>query len=164
MKKIVGGFNKMCAGMQQVVGFMLFFAAILAAINAVMRKFAGVSWQPAEEVCTYLCLLGVFIGLPKIELEDGELSIDVFNEIVKNEKLKQAIFLIRGAITILCFGLLFVAGITQIQNTYAHNVVTSVLHIPRFLLYIVVDACYGLVILSWIAIYLNKGRPVKDDT
>lgn len=164
MKKLISGFNKICGGMQQLVGFMLFVAAILAAINAVMRKFAGISWTPAEEVCTYLCLLSVFIGLPKLEIGDDELSIDIFNNSIKNEKLKKVVFLIRGIITMICFGLLFWAGISQIQNTYANHAVTSVLHIPRYLLYIVVDACYAIVIFSWIAIFLNKGRPVKDDT
>lgn len=162
MKKIACVFGKICGGMEQCVGYMIFVAAVLAAVNAILRRFAGVSWSAAEEICTYLCVLSVFLGQPGLEITDGQLTIDIFNSTVKSEAVKQAIFVIRGIITVVVFALLFYAGLSQIQSTYQHNVVTNVLHIPRFLLYIVVNACYGMVILSWVAIFLNGRRPVKD--
>jgi TRAP-type C4-dicarboxylate transport system permease small subunit len=157
--KIAGGLKKSYSGLAMVSGFMLATATLLAAINAIMRYGfnAGMPWS--EELCTYFCILLTFLILGWLEITDNQLKIDIFNTSVKNELVKKTVFIIRGIITVGIYIILLKSGLNTIKSTYNTQAVTYILHLPRYMLYFVVAAAYGLVILGWSAILLlHKGK------
>jgi TRAP-type C4-dicarboxylate transport system permease small subunit len=148
--------------MGMAAGLLMGFATLLAAVNAICRYALNHSIVWAEELSTYICVLIVFVALAWMESEDRQLKIDIFNEKVKNEALKRAIFVLRGLVTLAIFALLIYSGFHTIVSTYNTHSVTYVLKIPRFILYIFVVFSYVFASIGWLGVLLlNKGRTFK---
>lgn len=154
--------RKVNAVIGTVAGVFLGISVFFATINAFVRYGLGSSFPWAEEFCTYLVVILVFLVQPWLESTDEQLSIGILNSKLKNEKVRKAIFVFRGIITVIIFYFLVKFGIYVIEKAYISKTVTYVLQIPRYILYAITTCIFGLVIVEWLAVILfNKGEKIS---
>ena len=145
-----------------VAGVFLGISVFFATINAFVRYGLGSSFPWAEEFCTYLVVILVFLVQPWLEAADEQLTIGILGSRLKNEALKKVIFIVRGIITVVIFYYLVQFGIYVAEKAYVNKTVTYVLQFPRYILYAITTGIFGLVIVEWLAvIFLNKGEKIS---
>jgi TRAP-type C4-dicarboxylate transport system permease small subunit len=122
------------------------------------------SHQPslAEELCTYLVVIGTFMVFPALELSDTQLTIGVLSSVIKNRTFHKVLFIIRGLVVMVISGVIVKFGIASTQAAHAANTMTYVLKWPKADLFAVAVACFVLMIVAWVAIFLfNKGDKIE---
>ena len=140
-------------------GFMVLFAALFAVVNFVGRYFFDHTFAWAEEMCTYVCTLVVFLTFAYLETEDQQLCIDLVTSTVKNKTVLLVLYILRGIVTMIITGILIKFGFASMLSAYTLGTVTYVLHLPRYIMYCVVLFGYVCVMLGWLSVLLvNKGR------
>lgn len=145
--------------MARAAGAMILFAAVFACVNFVSRYCFNHSISWAEEMCTYVCTLAVFLTFAWLETEDQQLCIDLVTSTVKNRKALLVLYVLRGLVTLVTTALLIKYGIAATATSYQLGTSTYVLKIPRFAMYCVVIFGYLCVMLGWLSvIFFNKGR------
>ena len=145
--------------MARIAGAMMLVAALLACFNFVSRYFFSHSFSWAEELCTYICTLVVFLTFAWLETEDQQLCIDLVTSTVKNQKVLLVLYILRGIVTLVITALLIRYGISATLTAFQLGTSTYVLKIPRFAMYCVVIFGYICVMLGWLSVLLlNKGR------
>ena len=145
--------------MANLAGAMMLCAAVFACLNAISRYCFNHSFSWAEELCTYVCTLIVFLTFAWLETEDQQLCIDLLTSTVKNQKVLLALHILRGLVTLVITGLLIKYGLSAAATAFRLGTSTYVLKIPRFAMYCVVLFGYICVMLGWLSvILLNKGR------
>lgn len=143
-------------------GCFIGISTFVASINGILRYSINFNFPWAEELCTYLVVIMVFMMQPYLETRDEQLCIGFLSAKLKNPLVKKAIFIFRGLITIFILGLLVKYGIAVVERTYETKAVTYMLQIPRYLLYAITTGSFILVILGWLGvILLNKGEKVS---
>jgi len=146
-----------------LAGIFLFLSTALAVVNAVMRfsNLGGIAW--GEEVSTLLVVVMVFLSQSFLEYNDDQLCISILQSTLKNDKWKRFFHIIRGLATLFMTGLLLYYAVPVTVKAYERNLVTQVLHFPRYILYGFMIINFVLTIISWLAtIFLAKGKPQKD--
>ena len=143
----------------RVAGFMILLAAFFACVNSVSRYFFDHSFSWAEELCTYICTLVVFLTFAYLETEDQQLCIDLLTSTVKNKTALLVLYILRGIVTLVVTAILIRFGFSSMLSAYKLGTVTYVLHLPRYIMYCVVLFGYVCVMLGWLSVLLfNKGR------
>lgn len=159
MKKIGDLFLKINHVMLWICGVFAAFAALLAAVNAILRFTKGSGFAASDEICVQLVALLVFIGMSYLEYTDNHLTIDIFNTYVKNQVIKKIVLYVRGIITIIFDCILIKYGITVTQTAAQRGIVTNVLHFPRSIIYGIVTASMIAAVASWVVILVcRKGE------
>ena len=145
--------------MARVAGALVLLAVILACVNVVSRYCFNHSFSWAEEFCTYLCTLVVFLVFAWLETEDQQLCIDLVTSTVKNKTVLLVLYILRGIVTLVITALLIRYGVTALVKAYDMGTVTYVMKLPRYIMYGVVIFGYVCVMLGWLSVlFLNKGR------
>lgn len=145
--------------MAKIAGFMVLTAALFACFNVICRKGFDYSFAWAEELCTYICTLVVFITFAWLETEDQQLCIDLVTSTVKNKTVLLVLYVLRGIVTMVITGILIRYGISAMLTAFNLGTVTYVLKLPRYIMYAVVNFGYICVMLGWVSVLLlNKGR------
>lgn len=140
-------------------GLMVLIAAVMACANFISRYFFHHSFSWAEEACTYMCTLVVFLAFAYLETEDQQLCIDLLTSTLKNKTVLLILYILRGIVTLLVTGILIKYGFASMLTAHKLGTVTYVLHLPRYVLYCVVLFGYACVMLGWLSVLLfNKGR------
>lgn len=143
----------------RLAGFMVLFAAFFACINVISRYGFKHSITWAEELCTYVCTLVVFLAFAYLETEDQQLCIDLVTSTVKNKTVLLVLYVLRGIVTLVITAILIRYGIASMLTAFNLGTVTYVLKIPRYAMYCVVIFGYICVMLGWLSVLLvNKGR------
>lgn len=143
----------------RIAGGCVLAASVLACINVFSRKCFNHSFSWAEELCTYVCTLVVFLVFAWLETEDQQLCIDLITSTVKNKTVLLVLYVLRGLVTLVVTALLIKYGIDATATAFQLGTCTYVLKIPRFAMYCVVVFGYICVMLGWLSvIFLNKGR------
>ena len=134
-------------------------SALLATVNAVSRKFLSVSFPWAEELCTYLVVIAVFMAIPYLELKDKQLCVDLLSNSIKNKYLLKVLYIFRGVVIIFLCVIVAKYGLASTITAYQTNTLTYVLQWPRAIFFGIGVASFILAIVSWAAaIFLNKGE------
>lgn len=142
-----------------ISALFLLLATILAVLNAILRfaNLGGITW--AEELCTILMILLVYLAQPQLEFGKRQLAISVLQNMLKTDKSRQVLNIIQGVITIVITGVVLYYCFVVFGSAAKYNYVTSVLKIPRTLLYGCMILAYVFVILSWIVtIFAGRGK------
>lgn len=156
---IVKGFRGMFTGLRGVAICLYFFATILTCINAVSRYVFNYVIFGSEELCTYTILILSFLVFPIIEAEGLHLKIDVFNSLVKSEKVKEVVRVIQGFVTMGICGIIAYYGwqVTRVAHMYASA--SPTLKIPKDIVFGITTASFVIAILGWICvIFINRRR------
>lgn len=145
--------------MAKIAGAMIALASLMACINVVSRYCFHHSFAWAEELCTYMCTLVVFLVFAWLETEDQQLCIDLVTSTVKNKTVLLVLYVLRGIVTLVITAILIRFGIAAILNAFNLGTVSFVLKLPRYIMYCVVVFGYVCVMLGWLSVLLlNKGR------
>ena len=145
--------------MARIAGAMMLAAALFACLNVISRYCFSHSFAWAEELCTYICTLVVFLTFAWLETEDQQLCIDLITSTVKNQRVLLILYVFRGLVTLLITGLLIRYGVSATLTAFQLGTSTYVLKIPRFAMYCVVLFGYLCVMLGWLSVlFLNRGR------
>lgn len=143
----------------RVSGALVLAAALLACINVVSRYCFDHSFSWAEELCTFVCTLIVFLTFAYLETEDQQLCIDLVTSMVKNQKILLVLYILRGIVTLVITALLVKYGIDSTLSAFDLGTRTYVMKLPRFVMYGVAVFGYACVMLGWLSVLLmNKGR------
>lgn len=156
---IVKGFRGMFTGLRGVAVCLYFFATILTCINAISRYVFNYVIFGSEELCTYTILIMSFLMFPIIEAEGRHLKIDIFDVVVKNEKIKEAVRVIQGLFSMGICGIIAYYGwrVTSVANMYKSA--SPTLKIPKDIVFGITTASFVIAILGWICVlFINKRR------
>ena len=134
-------------------------SALLATVNALSRKFLSVSFPWAEELCTYMIVIAVFLAIPDLELKDKQLCVDLLSNSIKNKYALKVLYIFRGLVIIFLCAIVAKYGLASTITAYQTNTLTYVLQWPRAIFFGIGVASFVIAILSWVAaIFLNKGE------
>ena len=124
-------------------------ATMLATINAIMRALGmgGFAWT--DESCVILNLFVVFLTQPILEFSDRQLSVEFLDNVVKNKAAKEILAVIRSVIIIAVVVFISHFCWETVQRSMSLNFLTSVLRIPRYLLYGCMFASFVLTVVNW---------------
>lgn len=161
MSKIKSGILKLNTALIYSGAVLMMVSVVLATVNALARKFLSTSFAWAEELCMYSVVMGFFMSIPYLELKRKQLSVDVIRSVIHNETVHKVMYLLYGVVEIALFIILIRFGIISTQAAIVSGVTTNYMHIPKYILYIVVIATFVCSLLSWVAILLNKGESYK---
>lgn len=162
MNGVISIIDKVNKFLLTIAAIFIFLSTVLAALNAILRFTVGAGFPWAEEACSYLIVMLVFVGVSYLEYTDNQLCIGVLNGVLKSDKIKNIITIIRGLITIGFMGMLVYYGVQVTQKAYLRDTVTFVLQMPRFILYGIVTLCFIIAILSWLVIIIFKKGAIKE--
>jgi TRAP-type C4-dicarboxylate transport system permease small subunit len=158
MKTIVNSIAKVNKIILAIASVLLCISVFFSTINAICRSVFSISLPWAEELCTYLVVLVVFLAIPYLEFSNSQLSIGILDAKLKNPLSKKIIYILQGAVIIVIMSILVYYGVSVTQNAYINNIVTYVLRLPRAFFFSVAVASLILVIINWVTIiFFNKG-------
>jgi len=140
-----------------LAGLFVGVSTFLAAINAILR-YSGVGAFPwAEELCSYLVVLMVFLSLPYLEFTGQQLTIDIFQTYVKNKTIRVIAKWINGLVTAVFLGLLTYYGFFVTRTAFIRQTKTAVLQMPRYIIYAIIVISFAVAVISWIVL-LTAGK------
>ena len=167
MTPFLKGLDAVNRGFYFVSMMLLMASTILATLNAVTRKFfpgfGGFTW--AEELCSYCCVLMLFIGCAYLELTNKHLMIGVVVTLIRNDKaravVERVLRILRGAVTLFLLGIVVRYGFVVLQNMYTGNLVTYALRWPKLYFFIPMLVGFVMVLIVWASILvINKGKEI----
>lgn len=134
---------------------------LLTTVNAICRKFANFTFPWAEELCTYMIVMAVFLIIPYLELSDGHLSVGIIESVIPNKVFNKILFIFKGILILVIFVLIVRYGYAATVNAHISNTMTYVLKWPRSIFFGVAVVSFVLSIISWLSIFiLNKGDKI----
>ncbi len=158
-QKLIQGQKTVYNAMAKISGYAMLCAAVFACINVICRYIFNHSFNWAEEICTYVVVLCVFITFAWLETEDQQLCIDIVTSSVKNKKTLLVLYILRGIVTLVIISILIYFGWSSMLTAQKLGTATYVLKIPRYIMYAIVLVGYVCVWLGWLSVLLlNKGR------
>ncbi|NLY71355.1 MAG: TRAP transporter small permease [Clostridiales bacterium] len=135
----------------------LVLSCLLAVINALCRKFLSTGFPWAEELCTYLVVMMLFLSLPYLEQKHEHLSINILVSNIKNKVALKIVRLFHGIWTLLIMIIMLRYAIIISINMYQTNIVTYVLRIPRVIFFSNVVIGFALIIVVWACVLIRGG-------
>ena len=155
------GFRGMFTVLRWIAACMFFVATVITSINAVTRYIFSYVIFGSEELCSYTVLIMAFLMFPIMESEDRHFKVEIFESGVKNRKLKEIVYAIRGLITMGICGTVAFYGwrVTAVAHRYQST--SPTLHMPKDIVFGITTASFVFAVLGWICILLfNKRRPL----
>jgi TRAP-type C4-dicarboxylate transport system permease small subunit len=144
---------------QHISGFILFIATTLTAVNTILRYFFNFTIFGNEEFSTYSVLVLSFLMFSVLEVQDKHLTVDVFKTTVKNQKLKEVVFVFQGIFSMGIFGVLLYYGFKVTATAAKYSSGSPTLNIPKDILFGITMATFAFAIIGWVFILLfNKRR------
>jgi len=138
---------------------LLIVATILTCANTISRYFFSFVVFGSEELCSYLIILLTYLMYPIMESGNNHLKMDLFDKMVKSERIKKVALVIRGIFSIGICGIIAYYGwqVTLVANRY-HSA-TPALKIPTAIVFATVTTSLAIAILAWICVLIvNKRR------
>lgn len=162
MKTIVKGSWWIGRVLMAVSAAFIGMSAVLATYNALARMFAsGVPW--AEELCSYLVVLMVYLSIPFLEFTGDQLCITAIDSIVKKRSGQRILNYLRGILTGASMLMLSYYGYEVMLKAFKRNQLTYTLNIPKGYLYAIAAGCLFITVLLWLVIMTcNKGEFADD--
>ncbi|MBQ9979922.1 MAG: TRAP transporter small permease subunit [Oscillospiraceae bacterium] len=136
----------------------LFIATLLSVINA-LGRFVGLGGFPwSDEGCVILLIFMVFLTQPFLEGHENQLCIGILENAIKTDKGRRILQIVRGILIIVILGFLAYECWPVVARAFKYNYLTSVLRIPRFILYACIFVSFVLMVINWIitVIFGNK--------
>ncbi len=148
-----------------VSSIALFVATILSVVNAILRSAGQGGFAWSDEACVILMIFMVFLAQPLLEGEDQNLSIGILDNIIKKPSGRKILQVIRGAVIIGILGYLLGFCFQVIEKAVRFNYRTSVLQLPRYILYACIAIAFIMIIVNWIVnIFFKKANEKYTDT
>lgn len=159
MQATVKASRSVCKALFLVSAILIAIATGFAAFNAITRFFLDLTFNWAEELCTYCVVLMVYLAIPKLEHTGDQLCITAIDLWVKGEKAQRILNYIRGLITGAAMVILGWNGISVMLKAFKRHQVTYILQLPKGALYAIAMGCLLLAVLVWLVIMIcNKGE------
>ena len=141
-----------------ISAILIAVATGFAAFNAIVRFF-GVSFNWAEELCTYCVVMMVYLCLPHLEGTGDQLCITAIDLWVKGKTGQRILNYIRGILTGGALVILGWYGLDVMKKAFKRAQVTYILQLPKGILYAVAAACILIAVLVWLILMIcNKGE------
>lgn len=129
-----------------------------AAFNALTRFFLDLTFNWAEELCTYCVVLMVYLAIPGLEHTGDQLCITAIDLWVKGSLGQRILNYVRGLITGAAMVILGWNGYSVMLKAFKRNQVTYILQLPKGALYAIAMGCMAIAVLVWLVIMIcNKG-------
>lgn len=134
-------------------------STVLSVINVFLRYGLGTGWVWADEFSIYIVIVMVFLYQCNLEYRDDQLSISVLAEVFSDKpKILKAMYFFRMAVTFLLYGILIRSGFSLISQNMKFQAMTPVMHVPLWILSLVVTIGLILVLVYWIVKFLPEGK------
>ena len=148
-----------CKALFVVSAILIAVATGFAAFNSLTRFFLSVTFNWAEELCTYCVVMMVYLAIPILEHTGDQLCITAIDLWVKGSLGQRILNYIRGLITGAAMVFLGWHGITVMLKAFKRHQITYILQLPKGVLYAIVLVCIAVTILAWLIIMIcNKGE------
>jgi len=156
---VLKGFNGVFFVLRRISMCLLTFAAILTCVNTVSRYFFSFVIFGSEELSSYLIILLTFLMYPVMEAGNNHLKMDLFDKMVKNERIKKVVLVIRGLVTMGICGIIAYYGWRVTSVAYRFQAASPALKIPTAIVFGIVTISLAIAILAWICVIVfNKRR------
>ena len=155
---VVKWYRRLLSWLHIVAAVSLLAATALTCVNAVTRYTLGFVIFGSEELSSYLVMSMVFLVFPSIEARGIHLSVDVFDSVVKSQRIKTIALIFRGIIIsgMLAILVQYVYRVTAVQIRY--SAATSALRMPSSIFFSVMMLSFALGIVSWVCIIVFNKR------
>lgn len=163
-KAILKSFDQINNALLTISAVFLLTATLLSVINAIIRfaDLGGITWT--EELSTLLMILLVYLAQPQLEFRKKQLTIGILQSALKSKLARQILNIVQGVIIMAITGFVLFYCFRVFGNAAKYNFITSVLHIPRTILFGCMIVAYITVIISWlVTIFANHGNTFGGD-
>jgi len=134
-------------------------STVLSVINVFLRYGFGTGWIWADEFSIYIVIVMVFLYQCNLEYRDDQLSISVLAEMFSGRPIVlKVMYFFRMAVTFLLYGILIRSGFALIKQNLKFQAMTPVMHVPLWILSLVVTIGLMLVLVYWIVKFLPEGK------
>lgn len=148
-----------CKSLFLISAILIAIATGFAAFNAITRFFLDLTFNWAEELCTYCVVLMVYLAIPRLEFTGDQLCITAIDLWVKSPKAQRILTYVRGVITGAALVILGWNGIDVMLKAFKRNQMTYILQLPKGTLYAIAMGCLVIAVLAWLIIMIfNKGE------
>lgn len=158
MRVCVKGMHYVTQALFAVSAVLIAAATGFAAFNAITRFFLDLTFNWAEELCTYCVVLMVYLVIARLEFTGDQLCITAIDLWVKNATAQRVLNYIRGILTGAALTILGWHGISVMLKAFKRHQVTYILRLPKGILYAVALGCLAITVLVWLVLMIcNKG-------
>ena len=141
-----------------ISAILIAIATGFAAFNAITRFFLDLTFNWAEELCTYCVVLMVYLAIPRLEFTGDQLCITAIDLWVKGEVGQRILNYVRGLITGVTMVILGWNGVSVMLKAFKRHQITYILQLPKGVLYAIAMGSIFLAVLAWVIIMIcNKG-------
>lgn len=159
MQTVVKASGWVCKVLFVISAILIAVATGFAAFNSLTRFCLDLTFNWAEELCTYCVVLMVYLAMPMLEHTGDQLCITAIDLWVKGSVGQRILNYIRGVITSVAMVILGYNGISVMLKAFKRNQVTYILQIPKGYLYAIAMGCILISVLVWLVIMIcNKGE------
>lgn len=142
-----------------ISAILIAVATGFAAFNALTRFFLDLTFNWAEELCTYCVVLMVYLAIPILEHTGDQLCITAIDMWVKGSLGQRILNYVRGLITGAAMVILGWHGVDVMLKAFKRSQVTYILQLPKGILYAIAMGCIAIAVLVWLIIMIcNKGE------
>jgi len=139
--KIINKYNKIINEFEIYIGTIIFIAmTILLTLQVLSRYLLGDSFVWAEELSVIMFVWLIYLGVAGAITKRKHLRIDAFVNILPF-KIKKAVLILDNFIIIIFCAYVILPFSNLIANLIKSGVVTSILRIPRSVVYAVIPVC-----------------------
>ncbi len=158
MQICVKASRTVCKGLFFVSAILIAIATAFASFNALTRFFLDLTFNWADELCTYCVVMMVYLAIPMLEHTGDQLCITAIDLWVKNPTGQRILNYIRGIVTGAAMVILSYHGFNVMLKAFKRSQVTYILQLPKGVLYAIAMACLAIAVLVWLVIMIcNKG-------
>lgn len=134
------------------IAFTLMLIEVLA--NIVMRALE-IPFPWGEEIARYLMIAGIMAGLGICARQNSHIAVDMFKSFMKGMPRKVVDFL-ADMLSLGCYILLFCYTIDFIIRNSKLDQVTASLHIPIYLIYLLLLLGFTLSLIEYVYIIIRR--------
>lgn len=147
-----------CKALFVLSAILIAGATGFAAFNAITRFFFKLTFNWAEELCTYCVVMMVYLAIPMLEHTGDQLCITAIDLWVKGSLGQRILNYVRGIITGGAMVIMGYHGFDVMLKAFKRSQVTYILQLPKGALYAIAVGCLALAVLVWLVIMIcNKG-------
>ncbi len=158
MQTCVKASRAVCKVLFVVSAILIAIATAFAAFNSLTRFCLSLTFNWAEELCTYCVVMMVYLAMPMLEHTGDQLCITAIDLWVKKPLGQRILNYFRGLVTGAAMVILGWNGFNVMLKAFKRNQVTYILQLPKGVLYAIAVACLVIAVLVWLIIMIcNKG-------
>jgi len=144
LHKLIYGYDQL---EEKLLCASLVFTTLIIFLQIIMRSIFNSSITWSEELTRYIFIWQIWLGVSIAQRDNEHIYLEIVNNLVKNQKIKECIQVAANLIMIAFNGFLVVKGFELVRQMMARGNVSSAMRMPMYYVYLALPVSSLLMIL-----------------